>query len=157
MDRKSEPDTGAILAALERAGGARIPDRRPPQPPDALRGFIKSAWTAGETYAALAKTIGQMGRALATLAREELDTERRLQAEYLARTGDTLALPPNPPRRGSALGALTYARMAELENAEKYDAAAGSFPELAELFTGLAARERQHALVLGQLLHRAVE
>lgn len=119
--------------------------------------FIRNSVAAGGMYALLAsKTRGSAAeRTFRRLAREEADTERRLQTRFFLLTGDTCAMAPVHPSAPSVTGAVREAYLAELENAERYRSSA-RLPGDSGLFEELAGRERSHAEALRLLLERTI-
>ena len=97
---------------------------------------------------------------LTQLWADEQRHHRNLQAEYLARYGDTL-LPekPMPPVDGRGLlSAVGKLREQELAGAEAYRRAARDTADrhLAHLYEKHAREEERHAHALTELLHRAM-
>ncbi len=161
MENDLSIDSRLIGSALERAG-VSVP--APPEPDSgekpreapALRTFILRAAAAGRIYALLAmKTAGTRAhRELHAMAREERDTEKALQTEYLILTGDTVAVPRARQDVLYLIRALRDAYAAELMNADAYDREAQSLPDCAlrRLYQRLARRERAHAAVLRRII-----
>lgn len=121
--------------------------------PALLARFIRNASAAGKMYQLLAmKTRGSDAeRTFRRLAREEADSERRLQREFFLLTGDTWAAPVVRPSAPSVPGAVREAHFLELEN-ERLLSSSEQLP----LFRELAARERAHAASLRRLLERMI-
>ena len=156
-------DVSLIGTVLERAAAMAPEPITATEKPDGigqLGDFIRRAAGAGGMYGLLAlKMAGTKAqRELLGLSREERDTERALQTEFLLLTGDTLALPVSHPSAPYLLRALRDAYEAELKNAAAYDAAAGEMPEcaLCALYRRLADRERSHAAVLRGIIERTI-
>ena len=154
-------DDTVDLEGLERAWRrVRAPETPESAPEDSLRAelarFIRNASAAGAMYGLLAmKTGGSAAEGVfRRLARQELDTEKRLQTEYFLLTGDTWAAPPVRPSAPSVAGAVRSACLAESDNADALEAAALRRPETrsAGLLGELASRERAHAQALRELL-----
>lgn len=97
---------------------------------------------------------------LTQLWTEECRHHRDLQAEYLARYGDTL--PPScsklPAGEGGVLTSLGKLREQELTAAEEYRRCGREAEDhrLAMLFEKHAYEEERHARVLTELLHRGL-
>ncbi len=90
------------------------------------------------------------------LADSERNHEKRLQTEYILRTGDTYSPPRREPSAPYILTAVKRCRENEIKSEKLYTDAARETKdtELARLFTELAGEEREHEGRLREILNR---
>lgn len=133
-----------------------IPEAEPPH--DSELGRLRQM-IAAERYDASVYTllnIKSRCRTFKELADSERSHEKRLQTEYLLRTGDTYSPPPRFPSAPYILTAIKRCRENELKSVKLYTDSAETTkdPQLARLFSELADEERGHEKRLHEIIER---
>jgi len=128
----------------------KAPDPAPN--PDQLLTLIAQEWTDAATYLSLSRrTQGKSSNLLYQLYQEEQAHVACLKGIYMLLTGNRPNVHSTPPERESLDRMLRRCYGREMQSLAQYEARSAD-PEYGQIFTRLAAQEREHCRMLLEIL-----
>ena len=157
-------DKEKFMSVWKRVSGETALPNKPPAPPagggDILAELIEKKTAAAADYTRLAgKTSGHYSGVLRTIAAEERQHLKVLQAAFFVKSGDTLkCTPPRGGGRESKSAALRKKYYDELAAAEMFTRAASETKDeyLKKQLEDIAAADKRHSMMIMKLIENTM-